>query len=123
VPIHHDLLGAQLTSTERIFRPIANVAHGAKSCSAFENVVVAGATVPMHRHAVEEIIVCLSGTAECSFEDGKPEAYAAGSVVIIPAGKLHTLRNTGPTELRQLSFFAGPDPDTHWVEPAGSVVD
>lgn len=123
MPIHHDLLGAKLTSTERIFRPIANEARGATSCSAFENVVLGGATVPMHRHAFEEIIVCLSGTAECTFEGGKPEAYAAGSVLIIPAGKLHTIRNTGSSELRQLSFFAGSNPDTQWVETPGSVVD
>jgi quercetin dioxygenase-like cupin family protein len=77
----------------------------------------------MHRHSVEEIIVCLSGTAECTFEGGKAEAYAGGSVVIIPAGKLHTIRNTGPSELRQLSFFAGTNPDTHWLESAGSVVE
>jgi len=64
VPIHHDLLGAQLISTERIFRPTADEARGAKFCSAYEN--VGGATVPMHRHAVEEIIICLSGTAECT---------------------------------------------------------
>jgi hypothetical protein len=43
--------------------------------------------------------------------------------VIIPAGKLHTLRNTGPSDLRQLSFFAGSSPDTQWVESAGSVVE
>ena len=123
MPIHHNLLGAQLISTERIFRPIANEARGATACSAYENVVVAGATVPMHRHAVEEIIVCLSGTAECTFEEGGAEAYAAGSVVIIPAGKLHTIRNTGSSELRQLSFFAGTNPDTRWVDSAGSVVE
>ena len=123
MPIHHNLLGAQLVSTERIFRPIADAARGAKYCSAYENVVVGGATVPMHRHAVEEIIICLSGTAECTFEGGQPEAYAQGSVVIIPAGKLHTIRNTGSSELRQLSFFAGPNPDTEWMESAGSVID
>jgi quercetin dioxygenase-like cupin family protein len=61
VPIHHNLLGAQLTSTERVFPPIANEALGAQSCSAHENVVIGGATIPMHKHAVEEVIVCLSG--------------------------------------------------------------
>jgi quercetin dioxygenase-like cupin family protein len=121
VPIHHNLLGAQLTSTERIFRSIADESRGAQSCSAYENVVVAGATVPMHRHAVEEIIICLSGTAECTFEGADPEVYGAGSVLIIPAGKLHSLRNTGPSELRQLSFFPDSNPNTQWVESAGSV--
>ena len=79
MPIHHNLLGAQLVSTERIFRPIADEARGAKYCSAYENVVVGGATVPMHRHAVEEIIVCLSGTAECTFEGGTPGILCASA--------------------------------------------
>jgi hypothetical protein len=110
VPIHHNLLGAQLISTERIFRPIADEARGAKSCSAYENVVVGGATVPMHRHAVEEIIICLSGTAECTFEGGKPEAYAPGSVVIIPAGK-----TSYPPEHRLLRV--APAIVLRWAEP------
>ncbi len=49
------------------------------SCSVHENVVVAGATVPLHQHAVEEVIVCLAGTAECSFNGGTPEKFHIGA--------------------------------------------
>ena len=122
MPIHHDMLGAQLESTERVFPPIANQALGANSCSAHENVVIAGATIPLHKHAVEEVIVCLAGNAECSFNGGEAEPYGAGSVVIIPSNTPHTIRNTGGTELRQLSFFAGPQPGTEWLQDPGSVI-
>jgi quercetin dioxygenase-like cupin family protein len=121
MPIHHNLLGAQLMATERIFPPIANEALGARSCSAHENVVAAGASIPLHQHAVEEIIVCLAGIAECSIKGLQAEPYSAGSVVIIPPHTPHKIRNTGSTELRQLSFFAGLQSETEWLEKPGSI--
>jgi quercetin dioxygenase-like cupin family protein len=121
VPIHRNMLGAKVGDTERVFPAIANASLGAVECSAHENVVVAGALIPQHRHAVEEVIVCLAGNAECSFSGAEPEPYEAGSVLIIPAHTPHAIRNVGATELRQLSFFAGDDPHTQWLEPPGSV--
>ena len=118
MPIHHHVLGALPASTERSFLPIAA---SARASSAFDNVVVAGATVPLHRHGVEEIIVCLAGVAECRIEDGPAERYQAGSVLVIPPGVAHTIRNVGDGPLHQLSFFAGSGPGTEWIEPAGSV--
>jgi len=122
MPIHHNLLGALPANTERIFPAIANERLGASSCSAHWNVVVPSATIPLHKHAVEEIIVCLSGMAECSFDGGTPEPYRSGSVVIIPANMPHTIRNVGSEQLRQLSFFAGDPPQTEWLQPQGSVL-
>jgi quercetin dioxygenase-like cupin family protein len=118
MPIHQGRLGAQPTTTERVFRPIAP---SATASSAFENVVVEGAVIPVHAHAVEELIVCLEGRAECTFVGSPPEIYTAGSVVVIPAGARHTIRNLGPGPLRQLSFFAGAAPGTVWDDGAGSV--
>jgi len=121
LPIHHDMLGALPEDTERIFPAIANSLLGASSCSAHWNVIVAGAVIPLHRHAVEEILVCLGGFGECTFEGGEPEPYRAGSVVIVPAHVRHTIRNVGSEPLRQLSFFAGDPPHTEWLESPGSV--
>lgn len=122
MPIHHDVLGALPTTTERVFRPIANERLGATSCSAYENVIVPGARIPLHKHAVEEVILCLSGAAECSFDGGAPEPYTAGSVVIIPPHTPHTIRNVGEDHLRQLAFYAG-DPRPEWLEDPGSVAE
>jgi quercetin dioxygenase-like cupin family protein len=115
MPIFRARLGAQPTSSERIFRPISD---GATS-SAFENVVVAGAIVPWHQHAHEEVIVCLEGRATCTFADGAPEEYAAGDVVVIPANTRHSLHALTP--LRQLSFFSGAEPGTVWDTDGGDV--
>ncbi|MEP6861127.1 MAG: cupin domain-containing protein [Deltaproteobacteria bacterium] len=119
MPIFHDRLGAELVTSERIFRPIGE---GDASC-AFENVVTGGAVIPWHQHAHEETIVCLEGEAECTFENGVPERYAAGSVVVIPSRTRHTIRALGPGVLRQLSFFSGPAPATEWDTDPGSVVE
>jgi quercetin dioxygenase-like cupin family protein len=121
MPIHRNALGHQPTSTERVFARIAGGAQGGHTFIAFENVLLPGAVVPLHQHAVEEVLVCLAGEAECSFNGGSSEPYAAGSVVVIPANTPHTLRNTGPGEMRQLSFFPAPSQDTVWLEPQGSV--
>jgi quercetin dioxygenase-like cupin family protein len=121
MPIHHNLLGAVPVNTERIFKSIADEKMGATSCSAHENILLPGAQVPQHRHALEEVIVCLEGNAECSFEGADYEGYQAGSVLIIPANTLHSIRNCGTVNLRQISFFAGKLPNTQWTESAGSV--
>jgi len=115
MPIFHHRLGAQLSNSERIFRPISE---GGTS-SAFENVIAAGAVVPWHLHTHEEVIVCLEGRAECTFENGTPEEYAAGSVLVIPPLTRHTLRALEP--VRQLSFFSGAEPGTIWDTSAGDV--
>ena len=121
MPIMHDQLGTLPTTTERVFRTVAGPKQGVKSGSVHENVLVTGAVIPEHLHAVEEVLVCLNGTAECRFNGGPPEQYRAGSVVIIPAYTPHTIRNTGAGLLRQLSFFAGDPPQTKWLEAPGSV--
>lgn len=121
MPIHHNQLGAVPAATERVFRAIANPKLGARFCSVYENVLISGAVTPTHKHAVEEILVCLSGAAECTLPGNAPEPYHEGSVVIIPPNTPHTIRNTGAGLLRQLSFFAGDPPRTEWLEGPGSV--
>lgn len=121
MPIHHFRLGAEPTSTDRVFQPIANAQLGATSCSVHDNVVAGGAVIPLHKHAMEEVLVCLGGTAECSFNGGSAEPYSRGSVVVIPANTPHTIRNTGSGLLHQLSIFAGEPPRTEWLEPQGRV--
>ena len=123
MPIHHNLLGKVPVETDRVRNYLADEDLGATQCSAHENVLKPGVEVPAHRHAVEEVIVCLEGIGECVFH-GQPAArYQAGSVIIIPPNTPHVLRNIGKTNLRQLCFFAGNPTHTQWAEPEGSVQD
>lgn len=121
MPIHHRMLGKLPSVTERILSPIADASLGCVASSAYENVLNPGAVVPLHRHPIEEVIVCLEGTAECSIGEGAWERYEAGSVVIIPANAPHRLRNVGQGHLRQLAFFATTRNETSWLEDKGSL--
>ena len=121
MPIHHAMLGKLPTATERTLTAIATPALGTSSCSVHENILNAGVVVPLHQHRVEEVIVCLSGEGECTLGGAEPQRYRAGSVLIIPAGTPHTLRNIGSGRLCQLAFLAGAEADTRWLEPEGSV--
>ena len=121
MPIYHNMLGAVPTHTERTFVALANEALGTRSCSIHENVLNPNAVVPWHQHACEEIIVCLSGVGECTFQGGAPEQYRSGSVLVIPANTRHTLRNVGDDRLCQLAVLGSESPETQWLEPEGSV--
>ena len=116
MPIYHNQLDTMPADTERVFRTIFKADSSNTPCSLLENVLVAHAVIPLHVHSVTEILICLSGTAECSFNGAAAEAYAAGSVVVIPPNTPHTIRNTGDALLRQLSFLAGEPPDTRWLQ-------
>ena len=121
MPIHHDMLGTLPSTTERTFTPLATPALGTSACSVHENILNVGAVVQLHRHPIEEVIVCLSGEGRCTFEGQAPQAYRAGSVLVIPAGVAHTLANVGGERLHQLAILAGREPGTQWIEPEGSV--
>lgn len=121
MPIYHRMLGTLPITTERTFTALATPALGTRACSVHENILNVGAVVPMHLHRVEEVIVCISGHGECTFQDHEPQLYAAGSVLIIPPGTVHRLRNVGSERLCQLAILVGTEPGTHWIEPEGSV--
>jgi quercetin dioxygenase-like cupin family protein len=121
MPIQHNMLGAIPTNAERTFVTLAGEGLGARSCSVHENVLNQNAVVPWHLHAVEEIIVCISGVGECTFQGSAPEQYQAGSVLVIPANTPHTLKNVGPDRLCQLAVLGGQPSGTQWLEPEGSV--
>ena len=121
MPIHHNMLGSIPTATERTFVAVADSALGAQTLSVHENVLNPEAVVPWHQHEVEEVIVCISGLGECTFQGRASEQYRAGSVVIIPPRTLHTLRNIGAERLVQLAILGGATPGTKWLDTAGSV--
>jgi quercetin dioxygenase-like cupin family protein len=121
MPIYHNQFDSLPAHTERLFRMIFPVGTGGALCSLHENVLVPKAVIPLHHHSVVEVLICLDGKAECSLNGAIAEAYESGSVVVIPANTPHTIRNTGTSHLRQLSFLAGDSPNTQWLESPGSV--
>ena len=121
MPIHHNMLGSIPTATERTFVALADSTLGAQTLSVHENVLNPEAVVPWHQHEVEEVIVCISGLGECTFQGRASEQYRGGSVLIIPPRTLHTLRNIGAERLIQFAVLGGASPHTQWLDTDGSV--
>jgi quercetin dioxygenase-like cupin family protein len=115
------MLGSIPAATERTFVAVADAGLGTQTLSVHENVLNPAAVVPWHQHEVEEVIVCISGLGECTFQGGVPEQYRAGSVLIIPPRTLHTLRNIGEERLIQFAILGGASPGTKWLDNDGSV--
>jgi quercetin dioxygenase-like cupin family protein len=64
-----------------------------------------GTTAPKHSHPGEEIIYVLDGTWEYTLEGKPPVTLAAGDVLFIPAGMIHSARNVGPERGRELATY------------------
>lgn len=117
MPIHHNMLGKIPTDPSGELRNyLSSPDLGSKGTLAHENVLEPGAIVKMHKHAVEEVVVCVEGEGECRFQDGRTENYRKGSVLILPAGDPHTLRNVGKGLLRQICFFPATSSQATWIE-------
>ena len=121
MPIHHGMLGSIPTATERTFIAVADSTLGTQTLSVHENVLNPDALVPWHQHEVEEVIVCISGLGECTFQGRAPEQFRAGSVLIIPPRTQHSLRKIGAERLVQFAILGSASPDTKWLDTDGSV--
>jgi quercetin dioxygenase-like cupin family protein len=73
------------------------------TCVAYVELPVGGA-IPSHFDSANEIDCVLEGTVEWEF-DGKRDAYGAGTLIEIPAGRKHTLRNVGTKTARVLIYL------------------
>ena len=61
--------------------------------------VAPGGQTPDHAHAWEHQWYVLSGRGEASDGDGKKHPVGPGSVVFVPDGERHNIRNTGQQPL------------------------
>ena len=88
-------------------RMLVSALTGAERLRVFEQFCEPGTGAPTHRHAVEEVLTVLDGTAEV-WLDGERAALAAGQSVVVPAGRKHGFRNTGPATLHVRATLAAP---------------
>jgi quercetin dioxygenase-like cupin family protein len=66
--------------------------------------IAPGVTFPDHRHPGEEIIYVLEGTLEYRVA-GRPVTVAAGEVLFVPAGAVHSARNAGSSTATELATY------------------
>jgi quercetin dioxygenase-like cupin family protein len=54
-----------------------------------------GHGIPKHTHPGEEVVYVLEGTVEYQVEGKPPMTLKAGQVALVPAGVVHSAKNTG----------------------------
>jgi mannose-6-phosphate isomerase-like protein (cupin superfamily) len=80
---------------------------GSSQLCIFEQFCEPGLGAPTHLHAVEEVLTIVAGQADVWVGEER-YAAAAGTSVIIPAGKFHGFRNSGQSELHVRAILAAP---------------
>ena len=88
-------------------RMLVSAQTGAERLCVFEQFCEPGRGAPTHLHAVEEVLTVVDGTAEI-WLDGERAALATDQSVVVPAGRKHGFRNTGPATLHVRATLAAP---------------
>jgi quercetin dioxygenase-like cupin family protein len=58
-----------------------------------------------HRHPGEEVIYVLEGSLEYSIDGEPPRTYEAGEALIVPAERIHSVRNVGSGNAAELATY------------------
>jgi quercetin dioxygenase-like cupin family protein len=88
-------------------RMLVSALTGAERLCVFEQFCDPGRGAPTHLHAVEEVLTVLDGEAEL-WLDGERATLTTGQSVVVPAGRKHGFRNTGPATLHVRATLAAP---------------
>ena len=74
-----------------------------------------GDSIPLHRHRIDEVILCLSGEAEVRVGEERYDVRG-GDIVVVPAGSVHGTRNTGPEVVSIRAIFPRARIDLEYLE-------
>ena len=64
-----------------------------------------GAAAPRHSHPGEELAYVLEGALEYQIDGKPPVILKAGETLFIPAGAVHSARNAGDGEAKELATY------------------
>ena len=102
---------------------------GSNQLCIFEQWCEPGHGAPMHSHAVEEVLMVVSGTARVTVASQNRE-LTAGQSAVVPAGILHGFTNTGADVLHVRAILAAPvfeaayedrtETPRRWLPPDGT---
>ena len=67
-----------------------------------------------HRHPYEETFVLQEGTAEFTV-DGETVEVQAGSIVVVPAGAIHSFKGASDAVTRMLNIHSVAEMVTEWI--------
>ncbi|MBA2963984.1 MULTISPECIES: cupin domain-containing protein [Ramlibacter] len=80
-------------------------AEGLTALSLWRQSLVPGGATPPHSHPCDEAVLCLAGQGEVEIE-GQRHAFGPGQTVVLPAGVLHQIFNTGDATLECTAVFS-----------------
>lgn len=108
--------------------PLPGVAHatwagqadGLQQLSLWRQTLAPGAATPPHRHACDEVVLCLSGWGEVHI-DGQAHRFGADTTIVLPRDRDHQLFNVGTMPLEIVGIFAATPVATHL--PDGQPLD
>ena len=109
--------------------PIPGVAHttwaaqgdGLTQLSIWRQTLAPGAATPPHRHACDEVVLCLAGWGEVHDGTGAVQRFGADCSIVLPASHLHQIFTTGPQPLEIIGVFAATPVATEL--PDGSALE
>ena len=77
--------------------------------------IAPGDRIPLHRHAIDEVLIYESGAGEVVLGETR-EAVAAGAIAFVPAGVAHATINTGKDAIRLRAVFPSHVIDIEYLE-------
>lgn len=84
---------------------VATNSKGATEVHVVRQVEESGGKNPPHKHNKEEIMVLLKGTITVTV-DGAVDVMSTGDTLIVPAGTVHQIENSGDTDAEWLIISA-----------------
>ena len=111
---HKSNLKVETLNTGRTRQWLAHKELGAECTALLENYLNPGGFVPLHYHNTEEVLVCLEGVGKIIVSSELYD-FSCSCTVVVPAGLVHEIRNTGKERLRLLGFFPVAEPQTTWL--------
>jgi mannose-6-phosphate isomerase-like protein (cupin superfamily) len=101
-----------IEQTRPVPTPIPGVAHptwagsaqGLRQLSVWRQSIAAGAATPPHRHDCDEVVMCQEGWGEVHM-GGEVHRFGPHNSVVLPAGQLHQIFNTGEVPMEIVGVF------------------
>lgn len=107
---------------------LAGAADSLKSTEIWMQTLAAGAETPVHKHDCDEVVVVNRGAGTCCLGNDEV-AFGPNSTLIVPAGVVHKIRNSGDEPIHLIAVFSatpanvltpdGKPIDLPWSQPSG----
>ena len=84
---------------------LAGGGDGLSGLEVWRQTIAAGAATAVHRHACEEVIVCLKDAAVCHY-NGQEYHFKEDQTLVIPSSASHQICNAGDSQLYIMAALA-----------------